>query len=83
MMQSAQSRHGNDVAIGASRFSRLAAGGRFLRQAEMSSVVVVVADVIGYEVFQMPYIQDDHMVQQVPAPGAYPSLGDTVLHGLR
>jgi hypothetical protein len=78
MMQSAQSRHGKDVAIGARGFSRHAAGGRFLRQAEMSSVVVVLADGIGYEAFQMPRIQHDHMIEQIPAAVACPSLGYTV-----
>lgn len=79
MMQSAQSRHEKDVAIGASGFSRLAAGGHFLRHAKMSSVVVVITDVIGHEAFQVPHIQNDHIVEQIPAAGAYPSLGETVL----
>jgi hypothetical protein len=44
----------------------------------MSSAVVVVADGIGHEAFQMPRIQYDHMVEQIPAAVACLSLGYTV-----
>jgi hypothetical protein len=45
----------------------------------MSSVVVVVSDVIGHEPFQMPNIQSDHMAEQIAMAVADEALGDAVL----
>jgi hypothetical protein len=36
-------------------------------QREMRPVVVVVADVLIHQAFQMPFIQDNHMIKQIPA----------------
>jgi hypothetical protein len=33
----------------------------------MRSVIVIVTDVILHQAFEMPFIQDDHMVEQIPA----------------
>ena len=54
-------------------------GGRSLRQRNMRSVVVVVADVIIHESFQMPRIEHDHVVEQIATAVADPALSDTVL----
>src|ERR1035437_142443 len=45
----------------------------------MRSVVVVITDVVLYEAFQMPLIQDDHMVEKIPAAVADPTFRHTVL----
>ena len=79
VMQSTQSRHRDDLAIGASSIFRLAAGRRSLRQREMSSILVVIADVFSHEVFQMALVDDDRMVEQIPPTVANPSVGNTVL----
>jgi hypothetical protein len=78
-MQSAQSRHGNDAAIGADAIFRLAAGRRSLRQREMRPVRVVVTDVFVHQSFQVSLIHNDHMVEQIPAAVADPSFCNPVL----
>src|ERR1035437_1954220 len=47
----------------------------------MSSIIVVIADVLFHNGFQMALIEHDHMVEQVPAVAANPTPGDTVLPG--
>src|ERR1035437_9844506 len=47
----------------------------------MSSIIVVIADVLFHNGFQMTLIDHDHMVEQVPAVAANPTPGDTVLPG--
>src|SRR5215470_12357174 len=45
----------------------------------MRPVMVVVADVLGQEPFQMPLIQNDHMIQQVSTATSHPALRNTIL----
>ena len=45
----------------------------------MCSVVVVVKDVRVQQPLQLSFIQDDHMVKQIPAAVAHPTLGNPVL----
>ena len=45
----------------------------------MCSILVVVTDVLIHQAFQMPLIEDDHMVKQIAAAVADPPLGNTVL----
>lgn len=45
----------------------------------MRSVLVVIADVIGHEPLQMTFVEDDHVVKQIPAAVANKSLGHAVL----
>ncbi len=40
----------------------------------MGSVLVVVAHVFAQESLQLPFIEHDHMVQQVAAADSYPAL---------
>jgi hypothetical protein len=47
----------------------------------MGSVVMVVAGVFGHEAFQMSLIENDDVVEQVPATTANKALGDAVLPG--
>ena len=58
---------------------RIATLGCSLRQRKMRSVVVVVTEVLDHQSFQMPFIDNDQMVEQVLATGADPALCDTVL----
>src|ERR1035438_7763463 len=51
----------------------------FLRKRKMSPVVVVVADVVIQQAFQMPFFQNNHVVEQIPAAVTDPAFGDTVL----
>jgi hypothetical protein len=50
-----------------------------LRQREMSSIFMVVADVFIHQLFQMPVIHHDHRVDQITAGVVNPSLGVAVL----
>src|SRR5580658_1569742 len=45
----------------------------------MRAIVLVVMDVLVHQPFQMPFIQHDHMVEQIAAAVANPTLGNTVL----
>jgi hypothetical protein len=36
--------------------------GRFLRQRKMSSILVIIPDVLVHQAFQMPFVENDHMV---------------------
>src|SRR5579859_5107640 len=45
----------------------------------MSATLEIVEDVFVDQAFQMPPIENDHMVEQIPATGADPAFRDTVL----
>jgi hypothetical protein len=40
---------------------------------------MVIVDVLNHEPFQVAFIEDDHMVEQVPTAVADPAFGNTVL----
>ena len=48
-------------------------------QAEMSSVVVIVANVLIHEPLEMALIEDDHMIKKIAATGADGSFSHAVL----
>jgi hypothetical protein len=51
---------------------------------KMHSISVIVAEVFIQQAFQMPFIHHDHVVKEIPAAVANPTLGDTPFcHGLR
>jgi hypothetical protein len=52
---------------------------RLFVQAEMGSILVIVADVFPHQPFEMMFIEDDHVVEQIVATGTDEPLGDTVL----
>jgi len=43
----------------------------------VDSVGVVVVDVFAQQAMQVPFVHDDHVIQQLPASAADPSLGNT------
>src|ERR1035438_9198756 len=45
----------------------------------MGAVLEIVADIFVHQAFQMPLIENDHLVEQIPAAGAYPAFRNTVL----
>ena len=65
IMQTTESSHGYDLATRARIARHLATGRRSLCQCEMSSILVVVADVFIHKSFQMSFIQNDHVVKQI------------------
>ena len=79
MMQAAEPGHYDDFASSLRVTHCYTTGRCFLRQREMSSIVVIIADVITHKALQMAFIQDDHMVEQIASAVANPSLGNAVL----
>lgn len=51
----------------------------FLCQREMRPVLVVVTDVLVHQASEMPFIQNNHVVEQIATAVANPSFGDTIL----
>jgi len=45
----------------------------------MCPVLVVVADVLVHQPLQMPYVQNDDVIQQIPSAIFHPAFGDAVL----
>src|SRR5271157_3503933 len=78
VMQATKSWHGYDWATYIRVFLWFATRRCSLCEREMCSVVVVVKDVCVQQP-QLSFIQDDHMVKQIPAAIAHPTLGNTVL----
>jgi hypothetical protein len=50
-----------------------------LIQCKMRSIFVIVTEVFIQQAFQMPFIHHDHVVKEIPAAVANPTLGDTIL----
>ena len=63
MMQAAEPRHGNDLRAHALCWPRSATCRSLLVQPEMRTIIVVIANVLGHEPFQMAFIEHDHMVE--------------------
>ena len=79
MMQAAEPWHRNNLAthIGSAYcFTKTRCS---LRQREVRPIVVVITDVIIHEALEVPFADDDHMVEKIPAAVADPAFGDTVL----
>ena len=52
---------------------------RFLAQRKMRSILVIIPDVIVHQAFQMPFVENDHMIVQIAAAVADPALSDAIL----
>ena len=61
--------------------------GRFaglsLGEPEVRSVVVVIPDVLPHEAFQMAFVQNDHMIQQISAAASPQRSATAFCQGLR
>jgi len=79
MMQSAQYRHGHDAAARAAGDVSYASGGRLYCQPDKSAILVVIADVLVHQAFQMALVQNDYVVKQIAPTVADEALGDAVL----
>jgi len=53
----------------------------FLMKPEMSTILVIVRDVIREESLQVARVQWDHVIKQLAATASYPALSDTILPG--
>jgi len=79
MMQTAKFWHRYDSSTRFRVTHCFAASRRSLVQGKMSSVLVVITDVLIHEAFQMPFVENDHMVEQISAAVPDPTFSDTVL----
>ncbi len=79
MMQAAEPRHGNYLRTDWRSHLNLPASGSFLVQTEMSSIVMIVANVLIHQAFQMVFIDHDHLVEQIAAAAPHEAFGRTVL----
>ena len=79
MMQTAEPWHCYDPASAARLVRGFTTGRRSLCQSEMRSVVVVVMNVLAHQTFQMALIENNHMIEQIPATVADPTLRNVIL----
>jgi hypothetical protein len=79
MMQASESWHGYDPATRIVLDLGSTTRRSSLLQCKMRSVVVVIADVFAHKAFQMPFVEHDYVVEQIPAAVANPELSDAVL----
>src|ERR1035437_4716173 len=79
MMQTAQPWRRYNRSSSARLVCLFPTGRRSFRQGKMGSVVVVIADVIIHQTFQVLLIQDDYMVEQISAAVADPAFCNSVL----
>ena len=52
---------------------------RILLETQVRSILMVVAHVFCHESLQMPFVEDDHVFEQISSATPNPTLGDTVL----
>src|SRR3984957_13121534 len=45
----------------------------------MGSVLVIIVDVLAHQPFEMPFIPNDHVIQQVSSTVTNPAFGDSIL----
>jgi hypothetical protein len=65
MMQTAKTGQGDDIAIRAEILLRQPVPRRFFPQAKMRPVPVVIADVVVHEAFEMPFVENDYVIEQL------------------
>src|ERR1700682_4107765 len=79
MMQSAEPRQGLNLAFSPRADCCWPTCCPVLRESGMSPILVVVEHVLRHQPFEMPLIQDDHVVKQVSSTTSNPALSNTVL----
>src|SRR3974390_1646720 len=79
MVQPAESRKGLNLASARRANFCSATCWRVLRESKMRPVLVIIEQVGRHKSFEMPLIEDDHVVQQVASAPSHPALSNTVL----
>ncbi len=79
MMETAEPWHRQDLMAAALILPCGMTRRRFLRQREMRPVLVIIADVLVHQTFQMPLVQDRHMIEQITAAVVDPTFGNAIL----
>jgi hypothetical protein len=81
MMQTAESRYGNYLRIDRRSRRIPPAGWSFVVQTEMTSVLMIVANVLVHQAFQTALAEHNRVVKQITTAGADPAFGHAVLPG--
>ena len=81
MMQSTESTEGVDFALSPTSVLCWSTGRRILRQSEVGSIFMVIANILGQQPLEVLLIQDDHVVEQVSSATPNPALRDAILPG--
>ena len=79
MMQIANSGHGENSTVNRGIHFHRTSGRRSLAQCLMGSIFMVVADLLTHEAFQITLIENDDMIEQVPAAVTDPAFCNAVL----
>jgi hypothetical protein len=79
MMQTTQPWYRSHLVTAAGIFLCFTTGRRSLFQREMGAVLEIVDNVFVHQALQVPPIENDHMVEQIPPAGAYPAFRNAVL----
>ena len=79
MMQPAEPRQGNDLCIHDGVLFGFSSSRSLFHQAEMRSVVMIVADVLAHQAFQMALVKDDDMIKQVATAGTNETFRHAIL----
>src|ERR1035441_162708 len=78
-MQTTESRQGDNLVDTPRRGRCNSTAGSVLPKSEMSLVLVVITDVLSQQPPQVPLIENDHVIEQVPPHTANPPLRNSVL----
>src|SRR5215472_1598043 len=81
MMQAADAGHSHDLGGPAGPAFDSTERGRLLLQGIVNAIVVVIVEVISNPPPPMGFVQDDHVVQEVPATAPHPALRHALLPG--
>jgi hypothetical protein len=79
MMETAEPWNRDNLGARLSVFRHLAACRCLLAEAKVGSVSVIIADELIHEALQMPFIQNDHVVEKIAPACANPALGYAIL----
>ena len=79
MMQTAEPRHGYNSATCRRVHFCFTALRRSLHQREVRAILMIVTDVLVHQAFQMTLIQNNDMIEQIPAAITNPALSNAVL----
>jgi len=79
MVQTTESRHRNRPATCARSSGDLSSCRGLLLQPEMGSIVVIIADILGHQPFEMSFVENNHMVEYVPPAISDKSFRDAIL----
>ena len=79
MVQATEPWHASHPGLHRSALCSRCARRRLLCKPKMCSVVVVVADIFGHEAFEMAFVENDDVIEQVSAATTHKAFGNAVL----